>query len=267
MTWLRFDDATADHPKITGLSDLAFRWWFRGCCYSARFLLDGVLPAAFIAPVPPRVVAELRASGLWEPQPNNTITIHDYGNYQPDRASVLAKRQQVANRVKRFRNGSETQVVTRYNDDVKRVGNDAPDPDPLPLPHSVSVTHAVPARPLISGEASPKGWAKIHGNHIAQFCDWLCLPDFIASEFARKTGKGDQGPVYVTEWARDVRKIWEGQTIGADALAFWRARWADSHVIQADKPDLAAQREADRERGLAYTKERQAARDAQEGQS
>lgn len=255
MTWLRFDDSTADHPKIAGLTDVAFRWWFRGCGYSARFLLDGILPAAFLARVPQRVASELRAAGLWEDQPDHTIAIHDYRDYQPDRASVLAKRQQVADRVKRFRNGKETHNVTRYN----AVGNDAPDPQPDPDPQPVTA-HTHSARPLITGEASPRGWAKIHGNHVPQFCDWLCLPDFIVSEFARKSGKGEEGPAYVTTWALGVREAWEGQTIGLDALAFWRARWAESH---GPKAQASPDREADRERGRAYTAARQAEREGQ----
>jgi len=81
-----------------------------------------------------------------------------------------------------------------------------------------------PLRPLVSGESSPKGWGKIHGDHVAGFCDWVCLPDFIFSEFVRKSSGAD----YVREWAKSIRAKFEGQTVG-DNLKFWRVRWSETH--------------------------------------
>jgi len=83
------------------------------------------------------------------------------------------------------------------------------------------------SRPLISGEASPMGYAKVHGNHVAGFCDWLCLPDFLFNEFVRKCGQVEDGSGFVRRWALSVRQTWEGQPIGDDALVFWRARWTE----------------------------------------
>lgn len=81
-----------------------------------------------------------------------------------------------------------------------------------------------PFRPLISGESSPKGWAKIHGDHVPAFCDWVCLPEFLFNEFARKSS----GPDYVRDWAGAVRAKHQGQTVG-DNLKFWRIRWSEAH--------------------------------------
>ncbi len=86
-------------------------------------------------------------------------------------------------------------------------------------------------RPLISGEASPKGWAKIHGDHVVGFCDWVCLPQFLHNEFVRKSSGAD----YVTTWAKGVRQAWQGQVIG-DNLKFWRSRWSDTHPDKVSKP-------------------------------
>jgi uncharacterized protein YdaU (DUF1376 family) len=89
-----------------------------------------------------------------------------------------------------------------------------------------------PARPLISGQANPRDWGRIHGNHVSGFCDWVCLPDFVFEEFRAKS----PGPEYVTGWARKVRLEWEGRTIGEDGLKFWRARWSESHVTKSLGP-------------------------------
>lgn len=87
-----------------------------------------------------------------------------------------------------------------------------------------------PPRPLISGESNPRTWGKIHGDHVVGFCDWVCLPEFIFAEFARKSGQTDtldSGSAYVRGWALTVRERWTGPV--GDNLKFWRARWDESH--------------------------------------
>lgn len=96
-----------------------------------------------------------------------------------------------------------------------------------------ATTTALSSRPLISGEASPKGWGKIHGDHVAGFCDWVCLPEFLFNEFARKSA----GPEYVRGWADAVRSKHQGQTVG-DNLKFWRVRWSETHPEIAAKPKV-----------------------------
>jgi hypothetical protein len=76
---------------------------------------------------------------------------------------------------------------------------------------------------------SPLEWDRLHGKHVTALCDWVCLPRFLALEFAQKSGSvGDVGPV--TTWALGVRAEWESRgPIGDDSLVFWRARWAATH--------------------------------------
>jgi len=88
-----------------------------------------------------------------------------------------------------------------------------------------------PPRPLISGEANPRTWGKIHGDHVTGFCDWVCLPEFVFAEFVRKSSGAD----YVRQWATGVRAKHEGQTVG-DNLKFWRVRWSEAHPEIAAKP-------------------------------
>jgi uncharacterized protein YdaU (DUF1376 family) len=105
-----------------------------------------------------------------------------------------------------------------------------------------------PLRPLISGEAHPRTWGKIHSEHIPAFCDWVCLPEFVFSEFVRKS----PGPEYVRGWAAAVRSRYEGEKIG-DNLKFWRLRWAESHpdTAEAKKPFSVAEAIANEEKRKA----------------
>lgn len=76
---------------------------------------------------------------------------------------------------------------------------------------------------------SPLEWDKLHGKHVEGFCDWVCLPQFVALEFAAKAlHPGDIGPIVT--WARGVRVEHEPRgTVGDDSLTFWRKRWAQAH--------------------------------------
>jgi uncharacterized protein YdaU (DUF1376 family) len=110
----------------------------------------------------------------------------------------------------------------------------SPSASPTPSPTAVSGAYAAP---LISGVSSPAGWAKVHNNHVPEFCDWVCLPDFIFAELCAKSGQED-GSAYVTAWARKVRQDWQGKPIGDDGLKFWRWRWQDTHKVNAKRNDF-----------------------------
>lgn len=91
MAWVRLDDNMADHPKIVGLSDGAFRAFVAGLCYCNRHLTDGCLPAGFSRR---KLSTELVANGLWIATETG-FTIHDYLEYQPSKEhaqSVSQKR-------------------------------------------------------------------------------------------------------------------------------------------------------------------------------
>lgn len=95
MAWVRLEDDFALNPKIVALSDGAFRLYVVTLCYANRFLTDGYVPepvlSQLIRGATKRITKELLASGVW------TVTrggyrIHDYEQYQPLRADVLARR-------------------------------------------------------------------------------------------------------------------------------------------------------------------------------
>lgn len=134
MSWVRLDDQMPDHPKLLGVSDAAFRLHVHALCYSARQLTDGRVPGEFVRlhrRFGTRYADELVAAGVWV-KTENHYEIHDYTEYQPSRAKVLAERESTANRVQEWRerkrksNGVTQPLVTP---DVT-----PPPSHPIPLP-------------------------------------------------------------------------------------------------------------------------------------
>src|SRR3990167_3482005 len=91
MTWVKLDDGFPEHPKVAALSDAAFRAHVAGLCYAARNLTDGLIPPLIVKQLTtPRILTELKAA-VWQ-ESSDGIRIHDFLAYNPNRASVLAKR-------------------------------------------------------------------------------------------------------------------------------------------------------------------------------
>ena len=91
MTWIKLNDNVPRHPKIAGLSHLAFRWWINSLCYASEFLTDGVLPDVFLRTVPTKVQEELIRRGLWRCT-GGTTAVHDYLEHQTSKATVEQER-------------------------------------------------------------------------------------------------------------------------------------------------------------------------------
>lgn len=253
MTWIKLDNRAVDHPKVASLTDRAFRWWVKGLSYASAFLTDGLLPPVFWEQTPKQVRSELADGHLWDwVDPN--FEIHDYLKHQSSRDAVDRKKAATAERVKRYRervsnavtpatsNAVSNALVTPLDTEIRLQRSDTENGE----------EQERPPRPLISGESNPRTWGKIHGEHVAGFCDWVCLPEFIFAEFARKSGCTDLvdgGAAYVRGWAATVRERWTGPV--GDNLKFWRARWDESHPQAAaakQKIRPIAEILADRER-------------------
>ena len=87
--WVKIDDGFADHPKVVGLSDKAFRRHITAMCYAARHLTDGHIPPPIAGS--DKATRELVAAGIWDT--NGTgYSIHDYLAYQPTRDEVEERR-------------------------------------------------------------------------------------------------------------------------------------------------------------------------------
>ena len=151
MTWLRFDDGFADHPKVAALSDAAFRGLVAAICYCGRHLTDGrVLRCLFQRlGISSKAAAELERAGFLERDGDDAVIVHDYLEYQPSRAKVEADRKATQERVTKHRsNGTVTPLQPPHNRAGNTVGNggctDAP-------------SHPIPSgSDLPTGEGDPK---------------------------------------------------------------------------------------------------------------
>jgi hypothetical protein len=112
MTWIKLDDTLPNNPKILPLSDKAFRLYIEGLCYANQYLTDGFLAQAVVNRLDGgNASQELLLAGLWL-KVETGMQIHDYCEHQTSRKVVEEKREQVRNRVTRYREKSNAIVTT-----------------------------------------------------------------------------------------------------------------------------------------------------------
>ena len=163
MTWVRFDDTCAEHPKIDGLSDAAHRLWFNAVCYSTKMLTDGRITTSILKKLyharQLKLAEELVKAGLWH-EVSDGYDIHDFLTYQPSRADVLKKRAEDSER-KRRGNASESRrpvpVPSRPLPDLKQ------NPDVAAAVRALEnlvglLPHPVLQALLAELEDTPSGW-------------------------------------------------------------------------------------------------------------
>lgn len=133
MGWVRIDDNFADHPKIIGLSDAAFRLFITGLCYSNRQLTDGIIPYqmvnAWVGDDPLKPSDELEDQNLWE-RVDKGFRIRSYDEYQPTKLQVEKQRAEARERIKRYRESKGNGNVTENN----RVSDIRPVQPTQPIP-------------------------------------------------------------------------------------------------------------------------------------
>jgi hypothetical protein len=143
--WVRVDDAILDNPKILRAGLDGFAMYVAGLVYSARALSDGFIPEPRLSTLlpwrntvrntvsntdPVTLARKLVHLKLWR-KVRDGYRIHDYLQYNPSRDDLLKRRQDTAERVRRFR---------RRHAVTNAVSNDAPVPYPSPNTKSSSVT-------------------------------------------------------------------------------------------------------------------------------
>lgn len=93
MTWAKVDDKLFSHPKWVATSKAGKALWVSALSWCAGQPTDGVVPA-HVLPMLGATRAAARAlveSGLWE-EVDGGYSFHDWVEYQPDAASVKARR-------------------------------------------------------------------------------------------------------------------------------------------------------------------------------
>ena len=107
MPWVRLDDRFPSHRKVALLSDRAFRLHISALCWSSENLTEGKILDSEL-----RVIAhvrnikaaakELEDRQLWDRVDDGWV-IHDFLEYNPDRAKVQAERENNAARQQAWR--------------------------------------------------------------------------------------------------------------------------------------------------------------------
>jgi len=95
VPWLKLDDAFADHPKVDGLSDGAFRLHVAGLLYASRHLTDGEIPTRAVPRLTPAFetghLDEVVDAGLWH-EHDDRFALHDFLEWNPSAAEAKARR-------------------------------------------------------------------------------------------------------------------------------------------------------------------------------
>ena len=132
MTWIKLDDSLPNNPKILPLSDGAFRLYIEGLCYANQYLTDGYLANAVLIRLDQGGNRdELVWAKLWI-ESEDGICINDYTEHQSSKADVEAKKEQVRDRVQRFRsksnavgNADVTLSETEYRNRIQNTDTEA----------------------------------------------------------------------------------------------------------------------------------------------
>jgi hypothetical protein len=222
MAWVKLDDGFADHPKIAKVGGFGAWLQIQALCYANRNLTDGFLPwavaRAFAGHGIDMADGSTRAwrlaqtcgmagrdlhevdwpgvlvdAGIWELAPGG-YRIHDYDQYQPSKAAVLAERTQWKLRQQRHR-GLSRGVSRRES----RVSHASPVPVPeeeqkklaiarkekssraeraqraSTWPQDFTLNTARHALGCEIGAEMPWEWNKFKDHHQAKgsrFCNW-----------------------------------------------------------------------------------------------
>lgn len=108
MPWFKVDDGLHSHPKWIAASPHARALWVTAGSWCAAHLTDGHVPKHMLTlfGARPKDAAELVRLGLWveaDDDPEGGWRFHDWGEYQPSAASVMAERAAARERQRRAR--------------------------------------------------------------------------------------------------------------------------------------------------------------------
>ncbi len=116
MTWVRLDEAFPRHPKVAAAGPLGIAMQVTALCYCNQYLTDGFIPRSVAKSLLDfeglvftlewrglddggcnvewhHIAKDLVEAKLWE-EVEGGYQIHDYHDYQPSRAAVMAEREQ-----------------------------------------------------------------------------------------------------------------------------------------------------------------------------
>ena len=141
MTWLKTDDKFPEHRKVRRLADSAYRLHHTAMCACAKDETDGLVTDSDIADMEhgsrlAKQVPALVAAGLWEPVKGGWL-VHDFLDYNPSHAKLVAKRDADRERQELYRKGRMKDPgndLSQRDNAVTTVLSQPPVPVPDPYP-------------------------------------------------------------------------------------------------------------------------------------
>jgi hypothetical protein len=174
VAWIKVDDHFDEHPKLAAVGPVGWGVWLAGLAYCNRNLTDGFIPRAVADSIGGRwrvyvptedgreqvwtisrssgmhgedmdtawVADLLVQNGLWE-EVEGGYRVHDYLDYQPSRAEVMASREADRKRKGIHKESGRNpggiraesgRIPSAPNPDPNPNPNPDPDPDPMSSP-------------------------------------------------------------------------------------------------------------------------------------
>lgn len=232
MTWIKLDANTPHHPKVSPLSDKAFRGWVAGLCYAGEFLTDGVLPVAFLKTIKRSVQDEILDARLWKVRADGTIEIHDYLHHQTRKEDVEYEKER--NRAKaaayRARKRAEKSDVTVdvTGDALPKSDHVVPNPD---TDNRLQITDNRGQRQKNGHAAAPLITSPLEYERRKQQCVYvgarLEVPHGLHADLRKLLG-GLNAETDLLAWYADLDEEIEasGETITPDIFKWLKARYA-----------------------------------------
>ena len=270
MTWFKVDDQLAFNMKVLSAGNAAMGLWVRAGSWSAAQLSDGVVPAPIVAALggTPDDAAALVEVGLWDAV-DDGWAFHDWDEYQPTKAQVIADRKATRDRVAKHRaarasNGSSNAggngVESGVSNGVTGSVTEGATSD-VTAPVSTAVpSRPDPTRPSFSDEKEKTSSAVAVATPRR---DVESLLDLLDSEVIANGGKAparngknrDAMRLLLDKDGRSVEQV-ETAIRWCQADEFWRANILSASKLREkyDQLRLAAQR---RSSGASRAEDRQ----------
>lgn len=219
--WVKIDDRFFHNPKIRRAGKDGRELYLAGLTYVNGELTDGFIHRDDVAYIAgwaevnaiPETVAQLVALRLWESVENGFL-IHDYHEYNPSRAEVLATRQARAEAGSiggRNSGESKRQAKAEANPEATASPNANPVPGPVPVPEPVSIDDvALPATMPIAEQRKrlalqDVGLTEAQAGEFAEKCTLPRIEGVIAHA---RASPGLQNPTgYIISMLRSGRAI------------------------------------------------------------
>ena len=238
MSWFRVDDGMLDHPKwkraIRDGGDAALHLWLSLGTWCSRHLTDGKVPADMLSEIPgpkgkrtrERAMRALESEKLLVKHIDGSVLVHDYLDYNPSRADVLAERSRWASCKRKQR---DTEPVHGGHSRDSRVSPDVPSrPVPIIPSQQERETRALEVSP-----PTVPGLAIVHPGPLPQ-------SKRERAECDAMTDKGNPRYEYTEGWTPNKANQARGHELGLTDEEIW-ARWEtckDKHYTSPFRSDV-----------------------------